>query len=453
MNPSRGSAGSAAAPVCAGDASAFEEATYRTVTRHVMPLLFVCYILSYIDRVNVGFAKLQMQQDLHMSDTTYGIAAGIYCIGYFIFEVPANLLLQRIGARRWLSSIMMVWGLVSASTMFVRTAGAFYVLRFVLGVVEAGFFPGVILYLTFWYTRRHRAKIIAMFMTAIPLSGVVSGAVSGWILSTMSHAGGLRGWQLLFLCEGLPPVVAGLVTLLLLKSGPEEAGWLSREQKDLIAKNLRAEDELKESGGRRAHRFQDAFRSPAVWLLSLVFFGFAMANYGISYWMPQMISDTVTHDPLTIGLLSMIPWGVGALSMVLVGRHSDATGERRWHIAIAATLGGVTFAVSAIPGLSGGLSLTALTLATAGVLAATSTFWSLPSDFLSGAAAAAGIAVINSVGNLSGYLSPFMAGWIRDTTHSMEFALLMFSGSCIVGALVVAMLKLRGKHPPEGSEA
>jgi sugar phosphate permease len=418
-----------------------------------MPLLFGCYILSYIDRVNVGFAKLQMQQDLQMSDTTYGIAAGMFCIGYLLFEVPANMLLQRIGARRWLSSIMILWGLVSASTMFVRSLGTFYLLRFVLGVVEAGFFPGVILYLTFWYTRRHRAKMIAVFMTAIPLAGVVSGAVSGWILSTMANFGSLRGWQLLFLCEGLPSAAAGLVTMRLLKNGPEEASWLSRKQKDLIAKNLCAEEELKTNGERRPHRFQDAFRSPAVWLLSLVFFGFAMANYGISYWMPQMISDTVTRDPLMIGLLSMIPWGVGAISMVLMGRHSDATGERRWHIAIAATVGGVTFAVSAIPGLPGGLSLAALTLATAGVLAATATFWSLPSDFLSGTAAAAGIAIINSVGNLSGYLSPFMAGRIRDATHSMAFALLMFSGSCVVAALIVAMLKLRGKQPLEGSEA
>ena len=260
--------------------------------------------------------------------------------------------------------------------------------------------------------------MIAVFMTAIPLAGVVSGAVSGWILSTMANFGSLRGWQLLFLCEGLPSAAAGLVTMRLLKNGPEEASWLSRKQKDLIAKNLCAEEELKTNGERRPHRFQDAFRSPAVWLLSLVFFGFAMANYGISYWMPQMISDTVTRDPLMIGLLSMIPWGVGAISMVLMGRHSDATGERRWHIAIAATVGGVTFAVSAIPGLP-----------------------------------AAGIAIINSVGNLSGYLSPFMAGRIRDATHSMAFALLMFSGSCVVAALIVAMLKLRGKQPLEGSEA
>jgi D-galactonate transporter len=428
--------------------SAFEEATYRAVTRRVMPLLFACYILSYIDRVNVGFAKLQMQQDLRMTDTTYGIAAGIYCIGYFIFEVPANMLLQRIGARRWLGSIMMAWGVVSASTMFVRSPGTFYVLRFVLGVMEAGFFPGVILYLSFWYTRRHRAKIIAVFMTAIPLSGVVSGAMSGWILSAMENVGGLRAWQWLFFCEGLPPVLAGWVTMRLLKDGPEHAGWLSREQQDLITKNLLAEEDSK-GGSRRSHRFQDAFRSPAVWLLSMVFFAFAMANYGLSYWMPQMISDTVTRDPLKIGLLSMIPWSAGAISMVVMGRHSDATGERRWHIAVAAALGGISFAVSAISALPWCLSLAALTLATAGILSATSTFWSVPSDFLSGTAAAAGIAVINSVGNLSGYLSPFLAGWIRDTTHSMTLALLMFAVSCIAGALIVAMLNLRGRESPD----
>lgn len=426
--------------------SQFEEDTYRTVTKHLMPLLFACYILSYIDRVNVGFAKLQMQQDLHMSDTIYGTAAGIFCIGYFFFEVPANILLQRVGARFWLSSITMLWGLVSASTLFVRTAGMFYLARFLLGVVESGFFPGVILYLTFWYTRRHRAKMIAVFMTAIPLSGVVSGAVSGWILARMAHFGGLRGWQWLYLCEGLPSVLAGLVAMRLLKNGPRQANWLSDDQKKLIESNLLEEEEVKRREGRTSHRFRDAFRSPAVWLLCLVFFGFAMANYGISFWMPQMIADTVTKDPLAIGLLSMIPWGFGAISMVVVGRHSDATGERRWHIAAAAAVGGIAFAVSAVPGIPGALSLAALTFATGGVLAAIATFWSLPMEFLSATAAAAGIAVINSVGNLSGYLSPFVAGRIRDTTHSMAPALLVFSGSCILAALIVPALRLRGKH-------
>lgn len=427
-------------------ASKFEEDTYRTVTKHLMPLLFACYILSYIDRVNVGFAKLQMQQDLHMSDTIYGTAAGIFCIGYFFFEVPANILLQKVGARFWLSSITMLWGLVSASTLFVRTPGTFYLVRFLLGVVESGFFPGVILYLTFWYTRRRRAKMIAVFMTAIPLSGVLSGAVSGWILSRMANFGGLRGWQWLYLCEGLPSLLVGVVAMRLLKNGPRQAHWLSDEQKKLIEGDLFEEEEIKRQEGRTSHRFRDAFRSQAVWVLSLVFFGFAMANYGISFWMPQMISDAVTKDPLSIGLLSMIPWGFGAISMVVVGRHSDASGERRWHIAVAATVGGIAFGVSAIPGIPGALSLVALTLATGGVLAAIATFWSLPMEFLSSTAAAAGIAVINSVGNLSGYLSPFVAGRIRDTTHSMAPALLVFSGSCILAALIVPTLKFRGQR-------
>jgi sugar phosphate permease len=427
-------------------ASQFEQETYRTVTRHLMPVLFACYILSYIDRVNVGFAKLQMQQDLQMSDTIYGTAAGIFCIGYFFFEVPANLLLQKVGARFWLGSITMLWGLVSAATLLVRTPGMFYLVRFLLGVVESGFFPGVILYLTFWYTRRRRAKMIAVFMTAIPLSGVLSGAVSGWILAGMAHFGGLRGWQWLYLCEGLPSLVAGLVAMRLLKNGPREAHWLSERQKKLIESDLLEEEEVKRREGRSPHRFRDAFRSRAVWTLSLVFFGFAMANYGISFWMPQMIADTVTRDPLSIGLLSMIPWGFGAISMVVVGRHSDASGERRWHITIAATAGGIAFGVSAIPGISGALSLAALTLATGGVLAAIATFWSLPMEFLSATAAAAGIAVINSVGNLSGYLSPLVAGRIRDATHSMAPALLVFSASCILAASMVPTLRLRGKQ-------
>src|ERR1700736_5442444 len=222
-----------------------EERAYRTVTKRLLPLLFICYILAYIDRVNVGFAKLQMQQDLGMSDSVYGTAAGIFFIGYFFFEVPANILLQRLGAKVWLGSIMVLWGIVSAATMFVKTPGTFYLLRFLLGIVESGFFPGVILYLTFWYTRRHRARMVATFMTAIPLSGVVGGAVSGWILKNMSTTGGLRGWQWLYLLEGLPSVVAGIAAMTFLEDSPQKAKWLSEAQKKLLGDRLAAEEQSK----------------------------------------------------------------------------------------------------------------------------------------------------------------------------------------------------------------
>ena len=336
----------------AGEAD-FEESTYRLVTWRLMPLLFACYILAYIDRINVGFAKLQMQRDLGMSDSVYGIGAGIFFIGYFFFEVPANMLLQRLGAKRWLGSIMIVWGATSASTMLVHSAGFFYVLRFLLGVVESGFFPGAILYLTFWYPARRRARMVALFMTAIPLSGLVGGAVSGWILEHFSPAAGLQGWQWLYLLEGLPSVLAGIVAVIFLENGPAAAKWLTPGQRDLLLARLRADEDDKARAGHQNHRMVDAFLSPGVWLLSAVYFGFVMGSYGVGFWLPQIISETLTHDPLQIGLLSMIPWGVGALVMVLVGRHSDKTGERRWHVAISGLVGGAAFAVSAIPDLGG----------------------------------------------------------------------------------------------------
>ena len=424
-------------PARGARATEIETQAYRTVTRRLMPFLFASYILAYIDRVNVGFAKLQMQQDLQMSDSVYGVGAGIFFIGYFFFEVPANIFLQRIGAKYWLGAIMILWGCVSASTMFVHTALSFYVIRFILGIVESGFFPGVILYLTFWYTRRHRAKMVALFMTAIPLSGVLGGAVSGWILARMSALGGLRGWQWLFLLEGLPSVLAGLAAVLFLENGPRDANWLSPEQKELLVERLAEEEENKRAEGHSSHHFADAFRNLNVWLLCFVYFGYVMGSYGVSFWLPQIISETITKEPFRIGLLSIIPWGVGALAMVLIGHHSDVTGERCWHIALPGLACALAFAASAIPGISGVWGLTAITIANAGVLACVSTFWSLPTGFLSSTAAAAGIAWINSVGNLAGYVSPFLVGRIRDATHSMAPALLLLAASCLAPSLLV----------------
>lgn len=418
-----------------------EERAYRTITIRLMPLLFACYILAYLDRINVGFAKLQMQHDLAMSDSVYGTGAGIFFIGYFFFEVPANIFLQKIGARRWLGLIMIAWGLTSASTMFVRSAGPFYVLRFLLGLVESGFFPGVILYLTFWYPAARRARMVALFMMAIPLSGLVGGAVSGWILDHLADTGALHGWQWLYLIEGLPSVLAGLAAMRFLVDGPQQANWLAPDARALVLSRLHRDEAEKHDSGRKLHRAADAFRSPGVWLLSAVYFGFVMANYGVGFWLPQIISDTLTRNPLKIGLLSTIPWGCAAASMWLVGRHSDKTGERRWHIAISGIAGGLAFAVSAIPGISGVAGLVALTFATAGVMGCVATFWTLPSTFLSASAAAAGIAWINSVGNLAGYVSPFVVGHLRDTTHSMFYPLAVLSTSCLAAALLVPALR------------
>jgi MFS family permease len=404
-----------------------------------MPFLFVCYVFAYVDRVNVGFAKLQMQQDLRMSDAVYGVGAGIFFLGYFIFEIPANMIMQRVGARLWLGPIMILWGVVAACTMFVRSATSFYVLRFVLGIVESGFFPGVILYLTYWYTRQHRAKMVAAFMTAIPLSGVVAGFISGAILAFAADAGGLRAWQWLFLLEGIPSILAGAVTVFFLDNNPSRAKWLTSEERGLLLDRLEREEATKRSEGESRHRLIDAFKSGQVWLLCIVYFGFVMANYGLWFWLPQMIKDTLTKDPWKIGLVSVIPWAASAIVMVVYAHHSDLTGERRWHLALAGILGGVAFSASRLPGIPGALSLAAIVLAAIAVMCCQSTFWALPTSILSGSAAAGGIAWINSVGNLAGYVSPFIVGHILDATGSMTLALLVLSASCLMAGLVVLL--------------
>jgi len=426
----------------------FERATYRKVTGRLIPFLFLCYVLAYLDRVNVGFAKLQMQHDLGLSEVVYGIGAGIFFIGYFLFEVPSNLLLQRLGARFWIARIMIVWGLVSTAMVFTRGPVSFYALRFVLGLAEAGFFPGVILYLTFWYTRAHRARMVAAFMTAIALSGLVGGPVSGWILGRLDGLGGYRGWQWLFLLEGLPSVLVGVLVFFRLDDGPRAARWLSEPERALLLERLAEEERLKKASGEERHSFGDAFRSGRVWLLSAVYFGVIMGLYGISFWLPQILEDTLTRDPWKIGLLSAIPWGTAALVMVLAGHHSDKTGERRWHVAAPALAGALGLAASSLPGLDGITGLVALTLATCGVMAAIACFWSLPTAILSGTAAAAGIAWINSVGNLAGYASPFLVGVIRDTTGATGPALFALAASLLLAGLLVL-----GVAPPPRSPA
>ncbi len=431
----------------AGD---LEAATYRKVTWRLMPYLFLCYILAYVDRVNVGFAKLQMQQDLGMSDSVYGVAAGIFFVGYFFFEVPSNIMLQKLGARFWIGPIMMAWGIVSTCTMFVRSATGFYLLRFVLGLVESGFFPGVILFLTFWYTGRHRAKMVATFMSAIPLAGVIAGPISGWILGRMSGAGHLRAWQWLFLLEGVPSFVAGVITLYFLTDSPARARWLTAAEKELILGRLREEEEAKKRAGGASHRFADAFRNPAVWLLAVVYFGITGGNYGIGFWLPQVIKDGITADPLLIGWITVVPWGAAAAAMIMVGHHSDATGERRWHFALTTIAAAAGFAASAFPGFPPPFRLLALTVAIMGIMSAFAVFWALPTAILSGTAAAAGIAWVNSVGNLAGYAGPSVVGLIRDRTHSMTLALLVLSGAALVAALVALYVTRRAARPAGG---
>ncbi|MBV8811661.1 MAG: MFS transporter [Acidobacteriaceae bacterium] len=426
--------------------SEFESATYRKITWRLIPFLFLCYVFAYVDRVNVGFAKLQMQQDIGFSDAAYGNAAGIFFFGYLFFQVPCNLALQKIGARRWLGPIMIVWGLVSACTMLVKGEVSFCIVRFLLGVVESGFFPGVILFLTFWYPAKYRAKMVSAFMTAVPLSGVIGGPISGWLLDRMSSAGGLRGWQWLFLFEAVPSILAGLTTLLVLQDSPAKAKWLDETERSLLLERLKQDEEHRKSSAGGRTKLSDAFRNPKIWVLCFVYFGVVMGNYGIGFWLPQIFKDTLTKDPFQIGLYTVIPWGAAAIAMVALGHHSDVTGERCWHVALAAIAGAVAFGVSSIPGISGPAVLIALTVATAGIISASSTFWALPTALVTGTAASAGIAWINSIGNLAGYLSPWLVGEIKDMTHSMTPALLTLAAFCL-GSAVLTITFFRKRQP------
>jgi MFS family permease len=435
----------------------FEEATYKKVASRLIPFLFLCYIVAFLDRVNVGFAKLQMASDLKFSDAVYGVGAGIFFIGYFIFEVPSNVILEKVGARVWIARIMITWGLISAAFMFTGdihwgpVAAAFqfsdaqftfYFLRFMLGVAEAGFFPGVILYLTYWFPGARRAKMVALFMTAIGVSQLVGSPVSAAIMQYLDGAHGWRGWQWLFLTEGIPSVIIGFLVLLILPDGPRDASWITQQERELLIARIEHDNAGKgELGGR--HRLGDAFKDGRVWALALVYFALATCFYAVGFWMPTIIQELGIDkkDLLKVGLLSMIPWGASIVSMIWWGSHSDRTGERRWHCAsgFLSIMGGLL--LLAIAHKSPIASIAALTLITAGWAGAVCTFWSLPTAFLSGTAAAAGIALINAVGNLGGYVGPDLIGTIRTAAHgAAEAAFFTLAVIALVGALIVLFL-------------
>lgn len=408
---------------------------YRKITWRLIPLLFLAYVFNYVDRVNVGFAQLSMSEDLNLSTAAYGLGAGIFFIGYFIFEVPSNLLMQRVGARVWIARIMISWGIISALLMVVQVPWHFYVLRFLLGAAEAGFFPGVILYLTYWYTGERRARATAFFFTATPVAGIIGGPLSGWILDALDGAGGLRGWQWLFLIEGVPAVVVGLLVLAFLPTRPTKAGWLSAEERAAVQAELDHEDAQKQ-----VHDTRSGFKDRRILLLAAVYFCFVLGSYGIAFWLPQVIKGTGVSNPLTVGLLSAIPWGAALVVMLLAARSSDRTGRRRLHVGAAASLGGVGLVIVSIGLGSTAATLAGLSVAAAGVFTALPLFWSLPTAFLSAGAAAVGLAVINSVGNLAGFVANFVVGWVIGATGSSAAATLMLAAFLVVGVLLMLLL-------------
>ena len=412
------------------------EAVYRKVARRLLPMLFLCYVVAYLDRVNVGFAKLQMLADLHFSDTAYGLGAGIFFIGYFLFEIPSNLILHRTGARVWIARIMISWGMLSSLTMFVTSEASFYGLRFALGVAEAGFFPGIVLYLTQWFPSERRARIIALFMTAVAISGVVGGPLSGVIMTTMAGVRGWAGWQWLFLLEGIPSVVMGAVVYLYLDDTIDAATWLTPHEKVVLHERLRAEDATKVSLS-----VGETLRSGRVLSFAAVYFTFTMGLYGVGFWLPQIIKNLGVRDVLNVGLLSAIPYGVGAVAMVLTARRSDRTGERRRHVALSALVGSIGLALAGASGHNTVAGMTALSIGTAGVLSTLPLFWTMPTAMLAGASAAAGIALINSIGNLSGFLAPYVVGAITDATGSQTYGLYVLAAALLLGAAMTMGLK------------
>jgi MFS family permease len=409
-----------------------EAAIYRKVDRRLIPFLFLCYILAYLDRVNVGFAKLQMAHDLGLADAAYATGAGIFFIGYFFFEVPSNVLLKRFGARLWIARIMVTWGLVSSAMMFMKGEQSFYVMRFILGLAEAGFFPGVIYYLTLWYPSRQRATRTAGFVAAIALAGVIGNPISGAIMELFSGALGIAGWQWLFLIEGIPSILVGLWVIIYLDSSIAEARWLSAEEKAMLSRAV-AEEEQHKPHTNLSH----AFTSGRVYLLSTIYFTLMVGLYGIAFWLPTLIKALGVKGYLNVGLIAAIPYGVCTVGMFFLSRHSDRTGERRIHYVLNVSAGALGLVLSGLFASNPIISILCLSMATLGVVGSMPLFWPMPSAFLTGTAAAAGIGIVNSVGNLGGYFGPNIPVWVRAYSSDPSAALYTIAAILMVGVLLV----------------
>ena len=412
---------------------------YSKLTRRLIPFMFLLYIVSYLDRINVGFAALQLNAALNFDPAVFGLGAGIFFIGYFIFEIPSNLIMQRVGARVWIARILVTWGVISSAMMFVTGPFTFYILRFLLGLAEAGFFPGMILYLTYWFPVEARGRAVSRFMTATAIAGVIGGPVSGLLLK-MDRVGGLAGWQWLFLMEGLPAVVLGFVTLAYLPNGPKAATWLNGEEKEWIEAKLAAE---------HAHVLQHghvslggAIGSSRVWTLSFIYFSVIISFYGISLWLPQIVRSFSGMSDLMVGFTSAIPYLAATIGMIIIGRNSDSRGERRKHVAVSALVGTVGLTAAAFL-KAPAAELAALAVAAVGIWGTLGPFWAMSSRILTGTAAAAGIALINSIGNLGGFAGPYHIGVVRSRTNSFTGALIVLAVFPLVGAIVTLRLNSR----------
>ncbi len=403
------------------------------VRRRLLPFLILCYFAAYLDRVNIGFAALTMNADLSIGPEAYGFAAGIFFLGYCAFEIPSNVILDKVGARLWIARIMISWGLVSASMAFVTSATGLSIARFFLGVAEAGFFPGIIYYLMHWVPSEDRARVIGVFMTAVPLSSALGAPLSGWILDSFAGIGGFKSWQWLFLIEAIPSIALGIAAFWLLPDRPATARWLTPEESTALTSHISAQVSTRESV--KKYQVREALLSPRVLLLSLVYFGIVTGMYGLGFWLPQIIQSFGLSNTAT-GLVSAIPYVFAAVAMTLWGLSSDRMNERIWHITIPCLVGGAALAFGASLE-NNTAALAALTLAAIGIFAALPTFWTLPSALLTGTAAAAGIALINTIGNIGGFLGPYIVGFLKQHHMSAQSAVAYLAVFVIAAGLLV----------------
>ena len=416
---------------------------YNRIAWRLLPFLFVLYIIAFLDRVNVGFAKLQMSADIGLSDLAFGFGAGVFFIGYCLCEIPSNMMLQRVGARFWITRIMVMWGLLSVSMMFGSTPNQFYGLRFLLGMAEAGFYPGVVLYMTYWFPSHARSQGMAWFNLGIAMAGVIGSPLSGWIMQTFAGVAGMAGWQWLFLLEGMPAVILGIVVFFYLDDRPGKVHWLTPEQNERVVRQLAEQRRQQEQAGAR-HNFRAAFVNKDLWRLIYVNFALLCGTYGVSFWLPQIVRNLGIESLTRTGFIAAIPFAIASVVMILVSRHSDRTRERRWHGTLCNLASAAGLAMAAFFHDQPVLSLAGLSLAMSGGLAGFCVLWALPGVLLTGTAAAAGIALIATIGNLGGYASPFMMGWVKQSSGHLEYGLYVLAVMTVLGALAMFSVKTPG---------
>lgn len=409
------------------------KSAYRKIAFRLMPFLMLCYFCAYLDRVNVGFAKLQMMSDLQFSEAVYGLGAGIFFIGYFLCEVPSNIVLHKVGARRWIARIMITWGILSGCFAFVQTEWQFYILRFLLGVAEAGLAPGLLLYLTYWFPSYRRARMTVLWFIAIPISGMIGGPLSGLIMDRMSGVHGWFGWQWMFVIEAIPTVIVGLLVLAVLKDSVQDANWLTQDEKNLVKQELAQDNQHKEGHA----SVKEFIADKRLWLLAGIYFCVVMGQYAITFWLPTLIRNSGISDNWHIGLLTSLPYMCAIVVMILAGRSGDHFQERRWHLIIPMCAGAIALTFATLFASNLTLSLICLCIAASGVLTASSLFWMLPTNFLGGVSAAAGIAAVNSFANLAGFCSPYLIGWITTNTGSNAIGMFLITAVLIFGASLV----------------